>query len=137
MSLKKAFISATVLMALLCAPAALPPGGQAGAARAEADLEGPNVVDDRPYRFVRGVVSGDDGWRIIINEGVRVRITRQTEVLDARSVKTSRYDIRPGAWVYAEGPVDFYGDVEAEKVYVLPGHLKESELKRYPFIKGW
>jgi hypothetical protein len=132
MSLKKTYISATVIMALLFAP--LPP---AGVVRAEAGLEGPNVVDDRPYRFVRGVVSGDEGWRIIINEGVRVRITRQTEVFDARSVKTSRYDIRPGAWVYAEGPVDFYGDVEAEKVYVLPGQLKESELRRYPFIKGW
>jgi hypothetical protein len=128
MSLKIPLILATVVLAaIMGCPTSVPA------------LDGaldPGAVDERPFKFIQGVVSEDQGWRIIVNEGVRVRITLQTEVLDSRGRTVPRYDIKPGLWVYATGPIDFDGDVLAEKVYILPGRIDGNRLGQYPFIEA-
>ncbi|GMR04185.1 MAG: hypothetical protein BMS9Abin23_0074 [Thermodesulfobacteriota bacterium] len=91
--------------------------------------------DDREYRFIIGVVNKNQVWGVIVNEGTRVRITSETEVLNSNEKKRSRYSIKEGAWLYVEGPLNYDGFVEAEKVYLLPGPVRSNEYGNYPFIK--
>lgn len=89
---------------------------------------------DREYKFVIGMVNEDEGWRLILNESERVLITSDTEFFNAREKEIGRAAIRSGSWIYTEGPIGTDGAIEAEKIYLLPGHLKSSEYRKYPFI---
>lgn len=93
------------------------------------------AIDDREYGLILGVVMDDQGWRIVVNETSRVRISSDTEILDARERKARRSAVRTGRWVYAEGPITFDGDVEADRVYLMPGPVAPGEYGKYPFIK--
>jgi len=91
--------------------------------------------DDREYKFILGMVSDYQGWKIFINEGARVIITLETGLFNEDKNEISRFAIEPGSWIYTEGPVNLNGDIEAENIYLLPGRLDKNDYSRYPFIK--
>lgn len=94
------------------------------------------VEELREYRLFQGVVSTYDGAIMVVNENITVVMTQDTKVYDSRSRETSRLGIKPGRWVYVEGPVRQDRGVDAEKVYILPRHIVKKDLPNYPFIQA-
>ncbi len=94
------------------------------------------VEDLREYRLFQGVVSTYDGTIMTVNENITVVMTQDTKVYDSRSRETSRLGIKPGKWVYVEGPVRQDKGVDAEKVYILPKRIEKKDLPNYPFIQA-
>jgi len=99
------------------------------------DADEVTASDDREYSFTLGIVTEDQGWTILLNESTRVRITSDTELFNAREKEIGRGSVRSGSWIYIEGPIAIDGAVEADKVYLLPGPVKTTDYRKYPFIK--
>ena len=95
----------------------------------------PEVEDLREYRLFQGVVGAYDGTTMTVNENITVVTTQDTKVYDSGSRETSRYGIKPGRWVYVEGPLRPDKSVEADKIYILPRHIEKKDLPNYPFIQ--
>lgn len=90
--------------------------------------------DDREYKFIIGAITEDQGWRLLVNESEILLITPDTKLFNANEREVSRSSIKSGKWIYTEGPIGPDGAIEAEKVYLLPGPVKRSEYRKYPFI---
>lgn len=90
--------------------------------------------DPRPMKFIHGVVSGYEGQAMLVNEGWRVLRTKDTVVYTAAGKELKGVTIKARQWLYLEGFVNADGSVEAEKIYLLPRHIKGKERKKYPFM---
>jgi len=90
--------------------------------------------DDREHKFIIGTITEDQGWRLLMNESEMVLITSGTRLYNAHEKEIRRDTIKRGHWIYTEGPIGPDGAIEAERIYLLPGPVKSSEYRKYPFI---
>lgn len=94
------------------------------------------VADDTgKYKFVLGFVNSYNGESLVINERWKANVTGETKVFDSRGEKAEAARLRTHKWVYVEGPLGMNGEINADKVYLLPGHVGKKDLRRYPFIQ--
>jgi len=93
------------------------------------------AIDDRPYKFMQGFVSEESAGGFTLNEQWRVFVFPNTRVLSSSETELARESLKGHKWVYVEGPVNSYGNIEAEFIYLLPRVIDRDERREYPFIK--
>ncbi len=93
------------------------------------------AIDDRPYKLVQGFVSEESAGAFKLNEHLQVFILFDTKFFSSEEVLLDQKSLKGHKWVYVEGPVNSYGNVEAEYIYLLPGIIDRSERHKYPFMK--
>jgi len=91
--------------------------------------------DDKPYYLAQGVASMETAEGFILNEHVKVFVFSDTKVFSSSEKELPQGDLKGHVWVYVEGPIDSYSNVEAKSIYLLPHYIKIDERSEYPFIK--
>ncbi len=91
--------------------------------------------DLREYRFVQGIVTGYNGSALMVNEGLRVNLKYDTKFFDSYGGPAGSYEIGKSKWIYVEGTVNVDKSLDAEKIYLLPGHIGNKDKKKYPFMQ--
>ncbi|VAW36341.1 hypothetical protein MNBD_DELTA02-94 [hydrothermal vent metagenome] len=91
--------------------------------------------DNKPYYLEQGVVSTATAEGFILNEHVKVFVLPDTKVFSSSEKELAQGALKGHRWVYVEGPVDSYGNVEAKSIYLMPRYIRLDERSEYPFIK--
>lgn len=97
--------------------------------------DGLEAEDNRPYKFIQGFVSEESVGGFMLNEQWRVFFLPNTMILSSSETELAQESLKGHKWVYVEGPVNSYGNIEAEFIYLLPRIINRDERKAYPFIK--
>ncbi|HEY4707541.1 MAG TPA: DUF5666 domain-containing protein [Thermodesulfobacteriota bacterium] len=95
-----------------------------------------SAADERPQRYLTGMVSGLDGAALVVNERHRVVVTYSTGVWWASGKQAGQYDLDAGRWVYVEGAINTDGSIDAQKIYILPGPAGRKGGRKYDFIQS-
>ncbi len=93
------------------------------------------AVDNKPYYLAQGIVSIETPEGFILNENVKVFVFSDTKVFSSSEKEIAQGELKGHKWVYVEGPVDSFGNVEAKSIYLIPRYIKIDEREQYPFIK--
>jgi len=91
--------------------------------------------DERERVFMQGVINARGASTLILNEHVRVRLTKDTRFFDARARKSSVKALQQHKWLYVEGIKERDGSVTAEDVYFLPGFVEKKDKSKYGFMQ--
>ncbi len=91
--------------------------------------------DNKPYYLAQGVASMETVEGFTLNEHVKVFVFSDTKVFSSSEKELPQGDLKGHKWVYVEGPIDSYGNVEAKSIYLLPNYIKVDERSEYPFMK--
>ncbi len=70
----------------------------------------------------------------MLNERWTVNLSPDTRVYTQNGKETAPDRLRGHKWIYVEGPLNEYGNIEAQKIYLLPGYVDKDERWKYPFI---
>ncbi len=95
-----------------------------------------SLADERPQKYLTGIVSGLDGPALVVNERHRVVLSWSTGVWWADNRQAGKYEIDAGRWVYVEGAINSDGSIEAEKIYILPGPAGRKGGRKYDFMQS-
>lgn len=82
----------------------------------------------------QGIVSTTDGIpnHLFINES-KVLLDERVEVRDHKGNDKSLSEIKNGKWLYIVSEETLSGP-KAIRIYLLPGNVKHSEKRNYPFM---
>jgi hypothetical protein len=93
------------------------------------------AIDDREYKFMQGVINARGPGVVILNETVKVKLTRDTKFFDSAARKSDLRSMGRYKWLYVEGVKEPDGSITAEEVYYLPGYVSRKEMKKYGFMQ--
>jgi len=82
----------------------------------------------------QGIVNSTDEMpgHLFINER-NVLLDERVEVMDHKEKYKSLSDIKNGKWIYVVSKETISGP-KAIRIYLLPGNVKHSEKRNYPFM---
>lgn len=94
----------------------------------------PVMAEDTHTETFQGVISSTEGvpQYLIVNEK-KVLIGDRSEVKDYKERKIELSDLKVSKWVYLVVARKQAG-LTAEKIYLLPKRIKDSEKHNYPFM---
>lgn len=116
---KSRFLAVALLVLFLGAPAAW----------------GAEEVDEREYKFMQGVINARGPGSVVLNETVRVNLTRDTKFFDSSRRKSTPEAMSRHKWLYVEGVKKPDGSITAVEVYYLPGYVSRKEMSKYGFMQ--
>lgn len=93
------------------------------------------ATDERERVFMQGVINARGVSTLILNEHVKVRLTKDTRYFDAAARKSSVNALEQHKWLYVEGIKERDGSVTAEDVYFLPGFVEKKDKSKYGFMQ--
>jgi hypothetical protein len=96
---------------------------------------GAEAVDEREYKFIQGVINARTPGSVLLNESVRVNLTRDTKFFDAKARKSTHQEMIRYKWLYVEGVKERDGSITAAEVYFLPGHISRKDKPKYGFMQ--
>jgi len=96
---------------------------------------GAEAVDEREYKFMQGVINARGPGSVVLNETVKVNLTRDTKFFDSRGRKSAQQAITSYKWLYVEGVKERDGSITAEEVYYLPGYISRKDRPKYGFMQ--
>ncbi|CAG1769112.1 hypothetical protein BAC2_00057 [uncultured bacterium] len=91
--------------------------------------------DDRERVFMQGVINARGASTLILNEHVRVNLTKETKFFDSRAARSNAKALAQHRWLYVEGVKERDGSVTAEEVYFLPGYVEGKDKSKYGFMQ--
>ena len=82
----------------------------------------------------QGIVNSTDGmpYHLFINER-KILLDERVEVMDHKERDKDLSDIKNGKWLYIVSEETLSGP-KAIRIYLLPGNVKHSEKRNYPFM---
>lgn len=94
----------------------------------------PVMAEDTYAETFQGVISSTEGMPqyLIVNEK-KVLIGDKAEVMDYKERKIELSDLKVSKWVYLVVERKQAG-LTAQKIYLLPKRIKDSEKHNYPFM---
>jgi len=96
---------------------------------------GAETEDDREYLFIQGIISARTAGGLILNESVKVTLTRDTKYFDSKGRKSALKEMSRHKWLYVEGIKERDASVTAVDVYFLPGYINKKERPKYGFMQ--
>lgn len=96
---------------------------------------GADTVDEREYKFMQGIINARGAGSVILNETVKVNLTRDTKFFDSRARRSTLQEMGRYKWLYVEGVKERDGSITAEEVYYLPGYIDRKDRSKYGFMQ--